>query len=452
MTDYRDEKSKEIVQLLEEFECQPILFVGSGISRRYIDAPNWMELLKIAFKTLPNQGYEFEYLRQKFDDEAIVIGTELSQMFFEWAWGEGKSNYPSELFQNGNNKDVFLKFTICEILKEYTLKSNENIDQFSSELVAAAEIRPHAIITTNYDRFLQIMFEGYEVISGQKILKYNTNYFGEIFHIHGDVNDFRSIILTEADYNDWSDKKKYVAAKLLTFFAEHPVFIFGYSLSDPNVAEILRDIGEIIADENGVIPNVYQIIWTEGEEENFSSPYRSFVVDGREFKTKAIYTSEFEWIYEALKSQGFLTSVNPKLVRALAARTMKLVRHDIPAGKVSVDYQVFEKVANEDDHLPALLGITTADNPNHSHPFTITQAAQKLGFDHCHPLLKMLKQIEDDTGINLKATDNDYHIAIKTGNSSTSHKYSQLAHQLFKDIKEGKEYSIAEGISDDLTQ
>ena len=165
MTDYRDEKSKEIVQLLEEFECQPILFVGSGISRRYIDAPDWMELLKIVFKKLPDQSYEFEYLQQKFDNKAVVIGTELSRMFFEWAWGQGKRNYPPELFQNGNKKDVFLKFTICEILKEYIVNSEEKRDQFKSELIAAAEIRPHAIITTNYDRFLQIMFEGYEVIS-----------------------------------------------------------------------------------------------------------------------------------------------------------------------------------------------------------------------------------------------------------------------------------------------
>ncbi|MBB4169752.1 hypothetical protein [Rhizobium sp. BK538] len=49
-----------------------------------------------------------------------------------------------------------------------------------------------------------------------------------------------------------------------------------------------------------------------------------------EFRIRAIHTNEFDCIFKALKSQSALTSINPKLVRALAARTMKLIRHDIP--------------------------------------------------------------------------------------------------------------------------
>ncbi|MBD9498916.1 SIR2 family protein [Ensifer sp. ENS01] len=442
---YRQKADAAVRDLLLEFECQPILFVGSGISRRYFGAPNWHELLKVLFQKIPGGSDTYEYLRQKHDDDPIAIGSVLSDMVFELAWKQARAEFPEEFFSTKVGKDSFLKHLACKHIEAITPKVTEIADtHLQKELEALADIKPHAIITTNYDLFLEQVFDGYEPITGQTILRYNTNSFGEIFHIHGDISNPTSIVLTQRDYAEWSEKKKYVSAKLLTYFAEHPVFIFGYGLGDPNVKAILRDIGELVADENGLIPNVYQVVWHPSLSDKHPPDQAVFAVDGREFRIRAIHTSDFEWIFKALKSQSALSSINPKLVRALAARTMKLIRHDIPSGSVQVDYDVLERVAGEKDYLPKLLGITVVDNPNQSHPYTLTQLSQRLGLPNWQAANHLLNRIKEEKAIDLRSTDNRYHCKIKTGNkaSSMARKWSHEGVDLLKKVLNNEDYEI----------
>lgn len=288
---YNQRMDLAIRDVLLEFECQPILFIGSGLSKRYFDGPNWMELLRIVLESVPPHSDKFEYYRQKFSGDPILVGSEISDVVFEWAWGTGRSNFPEDLYLPGAEKDCFVKHLACSHLQEITPEKMDDFTVFTKEIAALAAIRPHAIITTNYDLSLEVIFDGYYPVTGQQIIKYNTNSFGEIFHIHGDVSDPSTIVLTQKDYDEWHEKKKYVSAKLLTYFAEHPVFIFGYGLGDPNVKEILKDIGELVADKDGLIPNVYQVIWTENVGKN--PPEQAvFSVDGREFRVNAIYTND----------------------------------------------------------------------------------------------------------------------------------------------------------------
>lgn len=398
------------------------------------------------FDQLPAGANAYEYWRQKLNDDMVAIGSVLSDMAFEWAWKEGKNHFPPEYFSSKVHKDAFLKHMVCEYIVSLTPTVSGLADALlEKELAAFAEIKPHAIITTNYDMFLERVFEGYEPVSGQTILRYNTNSFGEIFHIHGDVSKPSSIVLTRTDYDEWSEKKKYVSAKLLTYFAEHPVFIMGYGLGDPNVKSILRDIGELVAAEDGLIPNVYQIIWRSEKIEKHPPDQATFGVDGKEYRIRAIHTNDFNWIFEALKSQSALKSINPKLVRALAARTMKLVRHDIPSGAVEVNYETLEKVADEKDFLPTLLGITTVNNPNLSHPLTISQLAERVGLPNWQALNKLINRIKDEQGIDLRSNDNRYHCRIKTGTKATSitRKWSHDAVVLFKKVSSGEGYELA---------
>ncbi len=441
---YIQKADAAIRDLLLEFECQPILFVGSGMPRRYFGAPNWHELLKEIFLLLPNGGDRFEYYRQKLDDDPIAIGSALSDLVFEWAWESGRDQFPESFFSSAVRKETFVKFLACRYLEEHTPKVPDVDEKYQKEIIALSAIRPHAIITTNYDLFLEKVFDGYEPITGQTILRYNTNSFGEIFHIHGDVSDPSTIVLTASDYDEWVDKKKYVSAKLLTYFAEHPVFIFGYGLGDANVKAILRDIGELVADDDGLIPNVYQIIWQSGDLPKYPPDQAVFSVDDREYRTRAIYTNDFQWIFEALKSQSALTSINPKLVRALAARTMKLIREDIPSGKVSVDYDILERVADENDHLPTLLGISSVSNPNQSHPLTITQVAKRLGFNHWTAANKLIHRIKDEKKVDIRSSDNQYHCKIKTGTGkgSLTRKWSLKSVDLLRQVAEGLDYDV----------
>ncbi|MGB3025843.1 SIR2 family NAD-dependent protein deacylase [Paradevosia shaoguanensis] len=443
---YQLKADAAIRDLLLDFECQPILFIGSGIPLRYIGTPNWSDLLKTMFGKLPAGEDAYEYNRQKFDDDMVEVGTALAEMTFEWAWKEGRSQFPPEYFSSKVGKDAFLKHLVCEHISSVTPQISEiTDDRLFNEIAAFADIKPHAIITTNYDMFLEQVFDGYEPISGQTILRYNTNSFGEIFHIHGDVSNPLSIVLTKADYEEWTEKKKYVSAKLLTYFAEHPVFILGYGLGDANVKSILRDIGELVVDEDGLISNVYQVIWRPDPIEKHPPDQAVFAVDGKEYRIHAIHTNEFKWIFEALKSQSALTSINPKLVRALAARTMKLIRHDIPSGAVEVNYDTLEKVAEEKDYLPTLLGITAVNNPNQSHPLTISQLAHRLGLPNWHAVQKLIHRIKVEVGVDLRSSDNRYHCRIKTGTkaSSMARKWSHEAVSLLKKVNDGEIYEVA---------
>ncbi|WP_299722764.1 SIR2 family protein [uncultured Tateyamaria sp.] len=441
---YKQVADASIRDLLLEYECQPILFIGSGLSKRYFGAPTWRELLEAVFSMMPNGTQRYEYTRQKLDDDPIAIGSELADQVFEWAWAEGRSEFPEEFYASTVSKDCFVKYLACRHLEELTPLVDDASAEYLSELAALAEIKPHAIITTNYDLFLEQVFEGYETITGQSIIRYNTNSFGEIYHIHGDVTEPSTIVLTKGDYDEWSKKKKYVSAKLLTYFAEHPVFIFGYGLGDENVKSIMRDIGELVADESGLIRNVYQVVWRSGELEENPPDQALFAVDGKEYRTKAIHTKDLKWVFSALKSQSALTSINPKLVRALAARMMKLIRHDIPSGSVEVNYDVLERVSDEQDHLPSLLGITSINNPNQSHPFTLTQLAGRIGLPNWQAANKLLHRIKDEKGVDLRSTDNRYHCRIKTGTRETSstRKWSQQGADLLLDVLEGNEYEI----------
>lgn len=448
-SDYTKERTTAIKDCLSELGCQPIIFAGAGISRRYINGPSWYDLLDGISKKNPYAKNSIAYLYQKHKN-LLDVGEHLIDNFHEWAWAEGKNEFPEELFLPETPPSDFLKYFVAKYVENLTPKdaSKASTSQTKKEIEQLKSIRPHSIITTNYDTLCESIFPEYTPVIGQKIIRASGISIGEIFKIHGCVSDYREIVVTRSDYNDWTNKKKYLSAKLLTYFLEHPVIIIGYGAQDPNVLAILRDIDEILACPGSLVPNIFYLIHEDGIEKRPGQPPRDILLElgnGNSMRVNAIYASDFNWAYKAFEASSTLENINPRMLRALMARTYDLVRHDIPRMGVQVDFTTLEQAASSNGSLPKLLGITGLNDPdmfNANYPHTLTGVGKRLGFTSWHKPNQLIQIIKNEKGIDIKASDNQYHVKVKSGDKSQIDKYSEALVDVLQKMIKGEDYDI----------
>lgn len=87
--------SDSLNQHLEQFKSAPFLFVGSGLSKRYIGLPKWKELLK---KFCLDNMKEFEYYKSMSNSNLPKTATLMSEDFAEIWWNspefkKSRNNY-----------------------------------------------------------------------------------------------------------------------------------------------------------------------------------------------------------------------------------------------------------------------------------------------------------------------------------------------------------------------
>lgn len=445
---YVKETSDDISICLDSMGVQPILFVGSGISQRYFGGPTWESLLKDLSDQCPVLDKDYAYYKQKYRS-LIEVGTVFSEAYREWAWDEGRNQFPDKLFSESQPPNIYIKHRVADyfetLINSASAKKVE--EKHNEEIAALKNIRPHSLITTNYDGFLEQVFPNYTRIIGQSILKANYASVGEILKIHGCSTDPSSIVLTSSDYEEFRAKKKYLSAKLLTYFAEHPLVFLGYSAEDPNIRAILSDIDEILSPHSELIPNIYLVEW-DRDATLRSSLHREKLITidhERSVRVKGLVANNFTWIYKAFGASEAIEAINPKILRALLARTYTLVRHDIPKRTIEVNYQTLEHAVSEQGELAKLYGITTLDNPsavNAMYPYSLTQVGKELGYKGWHSANKLIEAMEEESGCNIKDSDNKYHVAIKAGQVVQMHKYSRAAVDLLIQVRNGKAYEL----------
>ncbi|MCV3265123.1 SIR2 family protein (plasmid) [Vibrio harveyi] len=142
------------------------------------------------------------------------------------------------MFEPEVTKDSYIKYEVASYINGLADKFDVKANAYRDEIESLRKVKPHSIITTNYDDALEKIFPDYHKVVGQEIVRANYTSYGEILKMHGCSSQYETIVLTAEDYTDFNKRKKYLSAKLLTYFAEHPLFFFGYSATDTNIKGI----------------------------------------------------------------------------------------------------------------------------------------------------------------------------------------------------------------------
>lgn len=231
----------ELKAHLQKFNTSPILFIGSGFSRRYLNLPTW-ETLLLEMTDKLNLNKPFEYYKSNANSDMPELAKKMGEDFNEIWWQEDNFQESRENFKS----EASTKFS--PIKYEISRRVLQNSDLIQSELIEKEirllkKINIDGIITTNWDNLCETLFPDFSKFVGQEELIFSELLsVGEIYKIHGCAMKPNSLVLTSDDYNDYENRNPYLAAKLLTLFIENPVIFIGYSLDDPNIQSILKSI------------------------------------------------------------------------------------------------------------------------------------------------------------------------------------------------------------------
>ncbi|HFL1372428.1 TPA: SIR2 family protein [Yersinia enterocolitica] len=298
------------------FKNYPIVFIGSGMSKRYLhDYPTWEELLNEYWKKINKDIDFYNYLltiKEKYKND-IKDESALDHKIYTEAAShiEGEFNKlftSSKIKLDGlDAKKVFsenispFKYAICQRFSENKLKQDVNLDELESfkKLLKKAKM----IITTNYDSFIEFLLLGQEI--KPKMYVGNEGFFddtvgwSELYKIHGDTKDPKSIIINTEDYAKYDEKSILISAKILSNMIKNPIIFIGYSLTDRNVKKLLSDFSSQLPKEDGR-KSAERIILIQ-RKENEQKVIRKQITDQQlQVTYTSIETDNYKKIYDEI--------------------------------------------------------------------------------------------------------------------------------------------------------
>lgn len=327
---------EQLVAHLKQVGPAPFLFVGSGLPRRYLGTPNWEGLLR---KFAEVVGGDYDYYSATAGGNPAGVATLIAEALHVRWWTTDEFAATKEKYAGKKlaTPDSALKAEVASYFGErlQDLTTEESLIA-EMELLRAAVV--DGLITTNYDPLLEHLFPDYEVFVGEEDLLFSDiQGVGEIYKVHGDHNDPDSLILTTADYDRFTERKPYLAAKLLTIFVERPIVFLGYSLSDENVLEVLRSIAAALTrDRIGELQNrLIFVEWDPTAEEDPKLTGTAIPVEGGfSIPVQHVRVRDFTDVFSAL---GELERRFPaRYLRHLKEHVYELVRDQDPQGRLFV--------------------------------------------------------------------------------------------------------------------
>ena len=339
---------KGILDYLVEQNEFPIIFVGSGISKRYLkEYPSWLELLESLWNEskLEENFYGHltkirEELAQEKELPEYVLDYEVNiRVATEIEKSINNLFADDEISIDGiNHKQVYenklspFKSLICNKFKSYKLIDDmcNEYDLFK-EMISKSQI----LLTTNYDSFIEDSYNNIskvpvKIYVGQKGFFQQTTGFAELYKIHGCISDSNSIVITQRDYEKFNRDSILISAKIISMLLNSPIIFIGYSLKDMNVRKIIKDFTSSLTNEElfRLEKRLIVIEWEQGEDKIIEGVENDPEL-GCRFTT--IRTNNYSQIYNKIKqiNQG----VSPAEIRRYQHVIKKLI---IERGKEGV--------------------------------------------------------------------------------------------------------------------
>jgi len=323
---------QRLTEIFKEKSAGPFLFVGSGFSRRYLGLEDWNGLLS-KFCVI---GKPFAYYLASSDGDTPAAAKLLAQDFNAYWW-----NAPEYAESRAVNAGKIIDSTSAlriEISRHLSRlgETDAKASPYPEEVALLSTLNVDGIITTNWDPFLEQLYPDYKKYIGQSELLFsNPQEIGEIYKIHGCATRPASLTLTSDDYATFNDRNPYLAAKLITIFVEHPIVFLGYSISDENIASLLRSISLCVGAENieKLRRNLIFVRRLEsGEQSGISDTY--IAIDGVQIPLVLAQTNDFTEVYKALAATK--RKIPARILRYCKEQLYELVTSAEPEKKMAV--------------------------------------------------------------------------------------------------------------------
>lgn len=277
---------KSILDILIKKNEFPVIFIGSGISKRYlIGYPSWEELLEELWNKTKNTNFfgHLNKVRDKFKKDGIIDEGELDFLVNTLVATEvemkvNEKFYDEDIEIEGLTQKESYKNSISPFKKLLSNRFSKYQvrESYKSELVEFKNMlmKAQIILTTNYDTFIE---DEYNSLSKYGVKKYigqqgffkQTVGYAELYKIHGCSTSPSSLVINKEDYTRFDKDSVLISAKIISMLLHSPIIFLGYSLTDRNVRKIIKDFTDSLSEEEKVELEKRLIVvqWEDGMKE-----------------------------------------------------------------------------------------------------------------------------------------------------------------------------------------
>lgn len=388
-----------IEEFIGQYRNHPVLFVGAGISLRYLkNAFTWDGLLKhIAFELKGNNEFYLDIKAESRENgkyDYTKVATKLEQEFNKVLGQDrhGKFKDINDVFYHEMETENYLsrfKIYISQLVKQLNYK-----EDMLDELSELKKIRKNigSVITTNYDSLIEDLF-GFEELVGNDILL--SNPYGSVYKIHGCCVDPSKIIITEEDYKQFDEKYELIRAQLLSIFIHNPIIFLGYGIGDENIKSLLKTIFTYVepnSEDAERIRNNFLLV--EYENGSMSHEISAHDIDLQGFSTiriNKLKTDDFKEIYKSLSNLSLpVSAMDIRKVQSIVKDIYSGASDDGTSIKVNITEDI-DALSNSDKIL--VIGSAKSISYEHKNSSSFNSEYFDIVEESNHNLIKLIDNI-----------------------------------------------------------